>query len=171
MKITDGDIIYNINWSAINVPRLAEGLRGDIVKRTLSGLDKDDKPFRPYSTRPFKMPYRSVENKQKLKSIETGWAKQKGWIVIKGGYSAYKSAMRTSGSQVNLWMTGEMLKSFVTLDSSQNANTGEININYGFRNETQAAKALGNRERGRDIFGVTSKFVLNRLVLEKWTEL
>ena len=49
---------------------LAQLLVAAIKQNTLDGFDKDGKPFKPYSTRPFAMPYAAVVNKVKLKKLE-----------------------------------------------------------------------------------------------------
>ena len=119
---------------------LAERIKAAIIENTLAGKDKHGKDFKPYSTRPFAMPYGAVANKKKLeKAIKDNQAsvhrhkKTKGlWITwLEGGYKRYKQTMfggkNANANLPNLWATGGMLKSFTRLKV---ANKGASDKTY-----------------------------------------
>ncbi len=104
-----------------------------IKENTLRGIDKDGKPFAPYSEKPFAAPAGSLTQKVrarldkdgKLTFFEKGDTK---WVRVEGGYKLVKSIKRPSdGGVVNLTDTGKLLRGlrFLSID-----NEGAIRIGW-----------------------------------------
>lgn len=153
----------------VTIPNLSKRLLGieivnHIRKRTLEGKDKDGKPFKGYSTRPFAMPAGAatkgaisrLESSGGLTWFSSGKSK---WILIKGGYRAYKAVRKPQdGGVVNLTLSGQMMKDLGVIALPTDG------ITIGFNRKENAEKALWNIERGRDFLGVEDS------VLEKLAE-
>lgn len=160
-----------------------------VQQNTLAGLDKDGKPFAPYSTRPFSMPWQAVASKAKARALyRRGRASGKPkppnanvrfythkktrspWVVFMGGYQAYKTAMRGKQPHPNLHFTGSMLKGLKVLDSGVKYSefAGKLGLSIpvgvswtlGWRNSKLAQRAYYNKLRGRDMFGLPEAQVL-----------
>lgn len=131
-----------------------------IAKRTEDGLDKNGMPFKPYSTKPFKMPSGAATKKAKMNLLSKGelkYFKTKGgklWIVVTSGYLGYKMANYTKTSfdgKPNLMMTGQMMAAFMPILFS------DAGFSLGFSRPEEAQKMLWNIQKGRDILGMTDK--------------
>jgi hypothetical protein len=145
------------------VKQIALAIVSHIRARTLSGFDKDGKPFKPYSTNTFAMPRAAVNNRTYAtlrQANKLDYFKRDGmlFVAVKGGYKDYKAAKRPGdGGKVNLTDTGQMLRALTVLEASNNK------IKIGFSAESEAKKMEYNLKYGRDILGVTDK-ELNEIV-------
>ena len=123
--------------------------------RTAKGLDKDGKPFKPYSTNAFKVPYSQSTKSAVLQLIKDGKAIlfNRGGVkfaLIKSGYLDYKKLIFKGTSYdgtVNLMLTGRMLQDLNVLRTDNNQ------IVIGFNNMEMAERAMYNIKRGRDFMG------------------
>lgn len=140
-----------------------------IKKRTQSGLDKDGAPFKPYSTKPFKMPSgaatkrakRELMNKGELSYFKTQGGKL--WIVVRSGYLGYKKAVYSKTGFTgapNLMMTGQMMGAFAPIVYSDTGFT------LGFTRSEEAQKAFWNQQMGRDFLGMTEKELQSPEIIE-----
>ena len=127
-----------------------------IQDRTLKGLDKDNEPFKAYSTNKFVMPAAGVTKRARALLKKNGdlvYFQTKGgedWILV-NGYLALKKAIMAKTSYdgtVNLNLTGEMMRSFNVI------SVGNNSITLGFVDKNQADKAEWNIARGRDFLGL-----------------
>jgi hypothetical protein len=138
--------------------KLGSRIELHIKERTLMGLDKDNQPFKAYSTKPFALPAAAMTKtlrKKLLKQELLKYFKRNGklFVVVSGGYAKYKALMysKTSyGGQVNLSATGSMLRSFQILSAS----TKEIHL--GFTRKQSAMVYYYNTLKGRDMLGITA---------------
>lgn len=134
-----------------------------ITLRTLEGKDYEDKPFKPYSTKPFAMPS-GATTKSSLKVLgkdNFSYFRTKSgslWIVVKGGYQALKKA-RMSGTDytggVNLSLSGAMLRGLKVISSSANL------VKIGFSRSELAQRAYFNEAKGRKFLGISPKDLEN----------
>ena len=100
-------------------------------------------------------------------------------MVIKGGYAKYKSVM-LGHSEVNLSMTGAMLKGLMVqkeeLGGKINIGGFEVNIpstvsvRLGWKDINLAKRAVWNKERGRDMLGLSEAKVQEVLERKKKEE-
>lgn len=130
-----------------------------IKERTLLGLDKDDKPFKPYSTKPFALPFAALPKYavRRLKAENNlGYTRRNGvlFAIVMSGYAKYKAlrySITSYDGEVNLNLTGSMMRSFVVLrfDSEK--------VVLGFNRKQAAAVYYFNTLRGRDMLGITAK--------------
>lgn len=130
-----------------------------IRKRTLSGLDAEDKPFKPYSTKALSMPsgwFRKMHLKELVKAKEAFYFKDKNGslkVLIKGGYFSYKTAVmkRLGGTAntVNLSLTGAMLRGMQVISTDNNS------LQIGWGNINLALRTKGNIDRGRNFLGLS----------------
>jgi len=163
-----------MSWSSLAI---ALKIREAIVENTLAGKDKDGKPFKPYSTRPFKMPYGAISNKKKLKAnrdnVRYFTNRKTGglWVTWLKGYSDYKFMMR-GNNRPNLQLSGGLLKSFSVLKVAEKGNSGrtskletsygsfevpipaEVYIELGWKKEERGKIAYYNKLKGRDMLGL-----------------
>lgn len=132
-----------------------------IKERTLNGLDINDEPFKPYSTRPFKLPSGAVTKRARkllLKEKKIQYFKRNGrlWMVVFGGYAALKKAIYKQtnyGGGVNLTLTFSMLRNLQIINIKRN----EFII--GFKSREASQKAEWNIAKGRQFFGLSPKDV------------
>lgn len=101
-----------------NIGAIVQIVIGKIIQNTSRGIDSEGKPFKPYSTRPFSMPFGAFTdfmtksatsrfNKQNKDNYQIFTKSGKTWILIKGGYLALKTArFKTGESTVNLQVLG-----------------------------------------------------------------
>lgn len=129
-----------------------------IVERTLRGEDAGGKAFRPYSTKPFALPYnaetftrRTETNLLKVQETLNIFTTRQGgslWAVVEGGYKAYKAARWPKGGEtVNLSATGAMLRSLTVVRHAADADGGEVVV--GFVRPEMAERAGYHMGRGR----------------------
>ena len=139
-----------------------------IKERTAEGRDKDDKPFKAYSRKPFALPYGAVNNHTKLKRLIKSkqaivYSRPNGmpFVLIKMGYAEYKKTMFDPSGRVNLMASGRMLADLSVLD------VGNNRITIGFRNREMAARAVFNANRGREFLGVTLRSLENDAIISR----
>jgi len=166
------------------IQKIAEQIKERILYNTSQGVDKYGQPFKPYSTRPFAMPYGSamrqgisksdIRDKNKANIFQRVGKKPKLWVAWLGGYTQYKGLIGKDGAKVNLKLTGNMLdslyarsesiRSFFDIDLSQfDSNiTGNMRIDIpefdviiGFTNSEAEQIAYWNILRERDFLGLT----------------
>ncbi len=153
-------INVNINrfLTSEQAQRLGNKIELFIKERTLKGLDKDNKSFKPYSTRPFALPYASLPKyaaKRLYKTNQLSFFRRNGvlFVAVKSGYAKYKAlryAKTSYNGVVNLTLTGSMLRAFAVLDAKPN----EIKI--GFTRRNAAMVYYYNVMRGRDFLGIVA---------------
>lgn len=134
-----------------------------IVERTQRGLDADGRPFKPYSTRPFALPYTPTAFTRRTEVLlRRGpggglviFTTRKGgslWALIKGGYAAYKAARYPAyEGRANLTASGAMWRGFSVIRVDERAGT----VRLGFSRAELAERAAFN-ERTRHWRGLTS---------------
>ncbi len=137
-----------------------------IIQRTSEGKDQAGKPFKPYSTKPFAMPlgaYKQNTTQRQRKNLKDRdltqiiTSKRTGnkWILIKGGYAAFKYARFPSRSgKVDLQvrgMRGGMLSNLQVI------KIGENSFTIGFTTEEMRDLAKWNIAKGRDFLGLTKE--------------
>lgn len=99
-----------------------------ITDRTARGVDADGKPFAPYGTSPFAMPYGGITAKARAALGDSlhAFKTKKGtlWAVITGGYAAFKkAAYPQEGGEVNLTATGTMMQQLTIVEVVPSTNT------------------------------------------------
>lgn len=128
-----------------------------IRDRTAKGIDKDGKPFIPYSTRPFKIPYAAATKSAVKELVKQGKAliiNQNGVTkaIIKTGYLDYKKLVYKDTAYdgtVNLMLTGRMMQDLNVIRIENNQ------VVIGFGNVQMAERAAQNIRRGRDFLGLS----------------
>lgn len=155
---------------------IAEFAIRSIIERTNKGLDEDYKPFAPYSSKPFTMPYGAYiqnttkQQRDKLKaSVVTG---EDGlpYVLIQGGYKAFKAArFPQDNGIVNLQvrgMRGGMLSSLDVISKGDNY------IILGFYKSEHAKLAGYHQVLGAGKGKTKRKFLgLNKRDIEEINEL
>lgn len=168
----------------IDIRAFADLVLNKIKERTMRGVGADGLPFRPYSTRPFSMPYSAVASSQKtqkaIKNKDARTFRRSGafWIVWTGGYKSYKSYMQpnTDTNVVNLMFRGSMLRNLKVLETNSTpifVDLSELNIAgisgiyeldipaievvLGFDDEELRNIAYQNILKGRDFLGLTDE--------------
>jgi len=166
------------------IQQIASMIVGKIQERTSKGIDMHGKPFVPYSSRTFAMPYGAflqyfsggAKNPEKTAGIKrynqlgTGYSlfKTKSgaiWALVEGGYLNMKKArFKTGETTVNLQvrgMRGGMLGDLQIL-SIEKLSDDKREIVIGFRNPEAAKLAMyhqvlgaGKRKVIRQFLGLT----------------
>lgn len=138
-----------------------------IRARTLKGRDMFDETFKPYSKKPFAMPIGAIRKGAlgKLKKQEdqlTVFQASSGamWAVITGGYSALRGAMGRETGQVNMSLTGAMLRGMTVTSVHPEGNV----VMLGFADKDSATLAYyhnvagaGKGKTKREFFGLSQK--------------
>lgn len=159
------DFTRNEYLSANFMQRLGSKVELFIKERTLKGLDKDNRPFKPYSTNPFALPAAAlpkyiVRQLEKSNQIKYFYRKRIKFALVMTGYAKYK-AMRYAKTgydgTVNLTMTGSMLRSFIVLQATNKS------VTLGFQRQQAALIYYFNVLKGRDFIGITAND-LNKLI-------
>ena len=148
-----------VSWSAKDMELIGYRLKEIIMERSLEGRDKNNQPFRDYSTRPFAMPAAAIQKyvrKQLERNDEIRYFKRNRTLfgVILYGYKRLKSLIYAKAGgygNVNLWATGEMWGDFDVIKS------GENYVKLGFTRPRSAAVMYYNIQRGRDPLGISEK--------------
>lgn len=141
---------------------------GAVMDNTSKGIDRFGKPFKPYSNKPFAMPYGAFLNyntKTAIKKLNKNDYQITGrngklWIVVKKGYKFLKqNRFKSSDSNVNLQvrgMRGGMLGNLVLSNPTKNS------ISIKFRDSKFAELAYYHTTSGasksrviRDFMGIT----------------
>jgi hypothetical protein len=144
-----------------------------IKERTSLGIDRNGRPFEPYSRRPFAMPLgafferttgrqRTRLNKEGDLEIFRNKRTGKRWVIIDGGYLNFKSKWSPTKAQtVNLqWrgLSGGMLGQLKNIGGGDNYRV------IGFRTAEAAELAFihsvggaGKRRIIRDFLGITEE--------------
>lgn len=140
-----------------------------IVSRTLEGRDRFGRPFALYSTRPYALPAgalwaqgsRTAARRLKRQG-QIGYFRRQGklWAIVKGGYRAYKEARLGQGDQVNLTLTGSMLRSLRVLRVDE--REGSVTIGFGRTDAAEKAyyhvvSGAGPSRTIRDFLGLTDE--------------
>lgn len=146
-----------IEYSQKQLKNIGLHLLSLIRDRTAKGIDKDGKPFIPYSTRPFKIPYATATKSAVKQLIKEGKAEifNRGdmkFALIKTGYLDYKKLVMKDTAYdgvVNLMLTGRMLGNLnvIRIDNNQ--------IVIGFSDTQMAERAAQNIRRGREFLGLS----------------
>lgn len=166
------------------IRRIAVMIVGRIQERTSKGIDMHGKPFEPYSSRTFAMPYgaflqyfsfgaKDPENTagiRRYNKLGTGYSlfKTKSgaiWALVEGGYLNMKKArFKTGETRVNLQvrgMRGGMMGDLQIL-SIEKLGDDKREIVIGFRNAEAAKLAMyhqllgaGKRKVLRQFLGIT----------------
>jgi len=147
------------NFSEANAFKLGVLIENYIKDRTLKGLDKNENPFKAYSTKPFSIPASAVPKYaiatlKKNKQLQYFVKNKVRYVVIKSGYLHYKKLLFSKTSYdgtVNLTLTGSMLRSF----QLQNYSVKEITL--GFTRPEAVKIYYFNVLKGRDFLGITEK--------------
>ena len=168
----------------MNIQALAEQLKERILQNVSQGIDRHGKPFKPYSTRPFAMPFVAVQPRSLITEAQRkgearvfrgiGQRKNILWVTWLGGYVQYKGLLGKQVSPVNLKLSGKMLSSLnssgqvikesftITLDDPN--ITGELEIDIpeailtiGFSDAEAEQVAYWNILRERDFLGLTDE--------------
>jgi hypothetical protein len=143
-----------ITYSNAQLQKIANVSLLSIKKRILSGLDKDDKEFKQYSSKPFVMPA-GATTKGALKKLGKDGVQyfnrnNATWVLIKGGYLALKKARAPEWSgKPDLTSTGAMLRSMAITKIENNSFT------IGFTRSEEALKMYWNILRGRNPMGLS----------------
>lgn len=129
------------------------------------GLDEKESPFKPYSQKPFSIPYAAFLNDKKyafnqsaLNKVRRLLKKKRGisaqlgtdevelfkrkdvlYIVFGGGYKQFRELAGRQTNKVDMTFTSQMLNDFQVIPGSDNAWL------LGFRNPTAAKKYAGNK--------------------------
>lgn len=128
-----------------------------IRDRTAKGLDKDNKAFKAYTTKPFSMPY-AAANKSAVKQLVKEnkaiiFKREKTkWVLFKTGYLDYKRLAYKGTSYdgtVNLMLTSRMLGNLNVISIENNK------VVIGFPNQDMALRAKYNIDKGRDFLGLS----------------
>lgn len=131
-----------------------------ITERTARGVDAEGKPFKPYGTSPFAMPYGGITAKARAALGDSLQAfRTKGgamWAVITGGYAAYKkAAYPQDGGEVNLTATGTMMQQLTVVKVIPSTNT----VVLGFASIEAATIAYYHNVAGAGPSKVRRKFM------------
>lgn len=149
--------------------RIGEWAVARIVERTQEGLDVEGRPFPPYSERPLSIPAgalwspgsRTAARRLKAQGQLRYWRNRRTgslWVTIQGGYRAYKEArFPGQGGQVNLTLTGTMMRSLAVLDVETSERGGVITI--GFRQAEAAERAYWHEVTGAGRSRVRRRFL------------
>jgi len=131
------------------------------------GVDKNGKPFKPYSVKPFFMPsgaYINATTKSQRAKLEASnsvhFKSSKGgkrYVIIEGGYANFKAArFPQHGGKVNLHYSGTMMGSLAVIGEDANS------ITIGFTTKEAAERAYyhivsgaGKSKVKRDFLGIT----------------
>ena len=125
------------------VTEIAGSARSLIITRTQRGLGADNKPFTPYSKKPY---YAPIDRRPpgypkptggRSKSLRTGKAMKS--VFYSDGYGGYKSGIGR-GTKVTLTVSGQMLGAI------QIATVSAEDAHLFFAGREQAAKAHGHEE-------------------------
>ncbi len=165
-------IEFKAQYKPQQLKRIGLHILSMIRDRTAKGIDKDGKPFKPYSTNPFKMPYAVATKSAVKKLIQDGKAilfNRGGtkFVLIKSGYLDYKKLVYNGTSYdgtVNLMLTGRMLQDLNVLRFDNNQ------IIIGFNNMEMAQRAMFNINRGRDFLGLSDADLQNPKLKELLAE-
>ena len=168
----------------MDIQALAAQIKERILLNISIGKDRKGQQFKPYSIRPFAMPFVAVKPSSLIADAVkkgeasvfrgTGQRKRILWVVWKGGYVQYKGLLGKQVSPVDLKLTGNMLskllsKSEIIKDSfilklGVPCITGELEISIpeamisvGFSDAEAEQIAYWNIIRGRDFLGLTDK--------------
>lgn len=147
------------NFNEANAFKLGVLIENYIKDRTLKGLDKNEKQFKAYSTKPFSVPAATVPKYalailKKSKQLQYFVKNKTKYVVIKLGYLYYKKLLFSKTAYdgtVNLTLTGNMLRSF----QLQNYSVKEITL--GFTRPEAVKIYYFNILKGRDFLGITEK--------------
>lgn len=136
-----------------------------IIERTSEGIDEDGKPFIPYSSIPFAMPYGAYlanTTQRQRKYLEFNkqvalFRRGSGlWALIKGGYIEFKRARFTSDAAPNLQvrgMRGGMLGDLTII------RKGDNYVIIGFKHEESAKIAAYHQLLGAGKSRTIRKFL------------
>lgn len=153
-----------------------------IRKRTLAGLDKDGKPFAPYSSKPFVMPAgaltgkarKTLESRNRLAFFQTKAGDM--WVVVLGGYKELKAAKRPQhGGTVNLTDTYKTLRALAVGRFSRN----EVQIIFSTPQEAEKAyyhvvTGVGKNKTKRDFLGLSEEEledIVTRLGIQEYVRI
>ena len=139
-----------------------------ILQRTAWGMDSNGKPFKEYSTRPFKMPAGAVPKRAvkilraggNLRYFKNGKAL---WCVIIGGYAAFKKAIYTKtgySGNVNLTLSGAMLNALEVIKAGNNT------VRIGLTRTEEAQKAFWLKEKGFEFLGISKEELSDQYLTE-----
>ena len=130
-----------------------------IRDRTLAGKDVDGQSFKPYSTQPFARPAGGLTKtaRANLKGL-TKFFRRNGslWMLVEGGYKAFKDAVYGDSSTVNLQAEGHLLRSLTVLEPVDTA-TGVVRV--GFTRSEEAEKAYWHNVSGAGKSRAIRKFM------------
>lgn len=121
-------------------------------------IDADDRPFAPYSTRPFSRPAGGIPRRALMQLDDAGelaWFKKgtnRTWVVIEGGYLSLKRAI-SGRTQVDLVGQNLMLNSMGVLKVEDGA------VVIGFRNKEAAERAFYHNVQGAGPSRTIRKFL------------
>jgi len=139
-----------------------------IRARTLSGLDKHGREFKPYSTKTFAMPAGGATKRARQILVKDGaiqyFTTGSGslWMLVNGYLALKRATYKKTGwnGQVNLTMTGQMLGSMTVIEQGDNT------VTIGFNRTEDALKAFWNIEKGRDFFGLSDEELRNPVIAD-----
>ncbi|GIV82213.1 MAG: hypothetical protein KatS3mg051_1567 [Anaerolineae bacterium] len=156
-----------IGFDETGLRRIGERVVAMIVERTLRGIDAEGRPMQPYSTRTFAMPAgalwapgsrtaaRRLRQQGALRYFQRGGSL---WVAIQGGYRTYKEArFPGQGSEVNLTLTGSMMRSLSVREVRADTRRAEIVI--GFLRSEEAEKAYWHEVTGAGRSRVRRRFM------------
>jgi len=176
------------------VKDLCTSILDALKSNTRSGIDRAGERFKPYSERPFWMPYGAIYDKWAFWNYENSNSDKVSWshkyyvlgVVWKGGYKDYKGVMlqgKTNTDIVDLTFTGAMLESLVFNYELKDNNSFKIEllsqeveipllptieITIYFDDDEQALKAQWNYGKGRDFMGLPEDILSD--VVGKWLD-
>lgn len=155
-----------------DIKRIAAKSLQIIVERTLDGIDRFGRPFKPYSSKGFSMPYAAIPKRASKVLLKNGELKlfRRNKILfafVSGGYVRLKSQINsktTYDGKPNLTLTGRMLESLKVVE------LGENYFKIGFTLPEQAQKAQWNAERGREFLGLSPNDLDNSELKQAFVE-